>query len=627
MWVLTALLPYSSPIPKHCVVKGTCVLPWHFLLVKPSPVNARGMHFLLFLLPTETHPAATHTTVTSTAPVHHNTYDGINTVRLRYRLTELGSIIMGRRKKSKANRRPLMASQERPGQRGEDDIAVLDECGDANLPSLYDGDDLPSEDVMPESEVKLLVEFVLEACEDCSGKWITKHMPVTTRALKAGIFPGGKFMVKFKKSFDEIAWKKEMAGCESRSHIPVEPNSRNVVFFDARAIAQKAVPIRLARQAGCPLAVYARNLRLFETALFELAQKYESRYLEDGEPGLPRWEHVFKLAFDTTCFHFGPEGDTAFFRGKDGMFNRKCFLYNKPESVFSVFVNDKNRAALRMQRQCIFNHLMRVVGAVTEGSDQAHKICWQCSKKSPTLRQCSCCHVAQYCGKDCQLIAWKQGGHKDKCVDMAKQHECFEKSLAILSAAHDAEIEQNAWPCFVLDFRALLYCLCPDSNPWEGTMFEVAFSAPSVESYFDNLGRIRDGEFWFFPRSMDLVEYEKQVCGERGLEHNEMIFHELLEELLSFDYYGYLDQQGLPRSAFEEMFAFSNCSKFVQVCDINGIGMPASRFLTIHDDARILNSEKITADLDAFRRKKNDEILKKFVQLLYKESKNRSGAP
>ena len=230
------------------------------------------MHFLLFLLPTETHPAATHTTVTSTAPVHHNTYDGINTVRLRYRLTELGSIIMGRRKKSKANRRPLMASQERPGQRGEDDIAVLDECGDANLPSLYDGDDLPSEDVMPESEVKLLVEFVLEACEDCSGKWITKHMPVTTRALKAGIFPGGKFMVKFKKKFDEIAWKKEMAGCESRSHIPVEPNSRNVVFFDARAIAQKAVPIRLARQAGCTLAVYARNLRLFETALFELAQ-------------------------------------------------------------------------------------------------------------------------------------------------------------------------------------------------------------------------------------------------------------------------------------------------------------------------------------------------------------------
>uniref|UniRef100_A0A915EDL7 MYND-type domain-containing protein n=1 Tax=Ditylenchus dipsaci TaxID=166011 RepID=A0A915EDL7_9BILA len=44
--------------------------------------------------------------------------------------------------------------------------------------------------------------------------------------------------------------------------------------------------------------------------------------------------------------------------------------------------------------------------------------CWYCLDEEKTHRQCTGCHVARFCDKDCQLLAWKD--HKFECKAIKK---------------------------------------------------------------------------------------------------------------------------------------------------------------------------------------------------------------
>ncbi len=53
------------------------------------------------------------------------------------------------------------------------------------------------------------------------------------------------------------------------------------------------------------------------------------------------------------------------------------------------------------------------VAAEVEGSSHDAKLCAVCNKLGQ--RQCSRCKAAFYCSSECQVIHWKQGGHKKVC--------------------------------------------------------------------------------------------------------------------------------------------------------------------------------------------------------------------
>ena len=55
--------------------------------------------------------------------------------------------------------------------------------------------------------------------------------------------------------------------------------------------------------------------------------------------------------------------------------------------------------------------------AISTFYSQNYKACWTCKKKTPddgeaavavNLKKCATCHIAQYCGKECQVKDWKE---------------------------------------------------------------------------------------------------------------------------------------------------------------------------------------------------------------------------
>ena len=47
------------------------------------------------------------------------------------------------------------------------------------------------------------------------------------------------------------------------------------------------------------------------------------------------------------------------------------------------------------------------------------RTCSGCGGLAVELKKCSGCRVAEYCGRECQLAHWKQGGHKHECAALA----------------------------------------------------------------------------------------------------------------------------------------------------------------------------------------------------------------
>jgi len=53
-------------------------------------------------------------------------------------------------------------------------------------------------------------------------------------------------------------------------------------------------------------------------------------------------------------------------------------------------------------------------------SELPQKICCEPSCKNPAEKVCARCQNSSYCSKPCQVMHWRQGGHREACVEFSK---------------------------------------------------------------------------------------------------------------------------------------------------------------------------------------------------------------
>lgn len=71
------------------------------------------------------------------------------------------------------------------------------------------------------------------------------------------------------------------------------------------------------------------------------------------------------------------------------------------------------------------------VAAGTGSLKELRRRCANCNMRSAEVeggtKACSLCKVKRYCSKECQLLHWKEGGHKGRCPQLKARREALER--------------------------------------------------------------------------------------------------------------------------------------------------------------------------------------------------------
>ena len=125
---------------------------------------------------------------------------------------------------------------------------------------------------------------------------------------------------------------------------------------------------------------------------------------------------LVKEAVDEVCERMANDFDKQLFRGKKGVFLKKCNIYNKDVRRYydkamplCTYVGANEGLCFRVHIPCDDIYRIRkeeystLVRQVAMGLDQEKKICWNCDGKFDKLDECSKCQMAAYCCRECQV--------------------------------------------------------------------------------------------------------------------------------------------------------------------------------------------------------------------------------
>jgi hypothetical protein len=151
-------------------------------------------------------------------------------------------------------------------------------------------------------------------------------------------------------------------------------------------------------------------------------------------------DQCFKNAMDATCERQAALIDRVCFRDSRGHFLRSCRLYKTPSSVYAKLLSKmEDMSGIKFAlfpelRGIVKEHefldwqLNMAVHSIADGNFvELKKSCWECGEPSEELKTCTCCRVANYCSKICQVKAWRSG-HKLQCKHLPSRYEVFEES-------------------------------------------------------------------------------------------------------------------------------------------------------------------------------------------------------
>lgn len=178
-----------------------------------------------------------------------------------------------------------------------------------------------------------------------------------------------------------------------------------------------------------------------------------------GAGGGP-WRHIefYQFAMDDTCEQHaplldrlllsqncGPNNNSKKLQTTTSLFLQTCPLYQQrsllvysslAEQFFDETQQGKmmdSRAALQDQK----HHLLLAAQGVTKGLADVKRTCWECGAVHvASIQCCTLCQVANYCGRDCQVKAWRSG-HQEKCKALAMANTRFQESLHFIEAKHN----------------------------------------------------------------------------------------------------------------------------------------------------------------------------------------------
>ncbi|CAB9504945.1 expressed unknown protein [Seminavis robusta] len=427
---------------------------------------------------------------------------------------------------------------------------------------------------MQSLEITRAVDFFVSQPESYKfdSKWAIKNMTTTFCGVEDGSVDLSCLFERFGSELNFVL---------PTGNMDVEMNA---VERDARHIAIKVLHERFAPRSRYPndeRLTFSKEFHHFVLSLLgNIVQLLEMSRGRGPETHM-EWMRLYRTATNATCRAQASRLEEAFFRGQQGTFLRNSPMVGMPATYFSAVLGAKPRDAqstierhyMRQRRDQAILVFRQLFGAVASGLYRSEQTCSHCCSKvsGPAFSVCSGCHLAVYCGRQCQRTDWKEV-HKVQCATLSAKHEHLQQSLVYLTAKHDDEIQQGRTPNFGADYWALHHCtLGRDSSPWQGTELEDALQPPSLEFYFANLCRVRAWALWFFPKNKTPNKCKPRLRD--AASNAEMkVFHRLVE-FLCYDY----------RKDMEDVTAFT----YPPLSEIDGnnllVGMTAERFLEILD--------------------------------------------
>ncbi|KAL3903446.1 MAG: hypothetical protein SGILL_010444 [Bacillariaceae sp.] len=222
--------------------------------------------------------------------------------------------------------------------------------------------------------------------------------------------------------------------------------------------------------------------------------------------------------------------------------------------------------------------------------------CWECGRlvaETSHLKACSQCQVALYCGRECQVKAWKSG-HKHNCKILAETWKSLDESLQLIqqtcengSVFEDTQVNiRSDVNCFALAFQhpSPYRSLTVDDDEFPDSLSP---QGPSIKFFYQNLTKVKQGHWWVFPDTLGLEAYRKKLGHKYGgaiLEYNENSSEaeqfRILYMTLCYDIDGFLDmidppsvRQEIRHTILRELIVRGE-TKFEK--------MPAERFIEIY---------------------------------------------
>lgn len=112
---------------------------------------------------------------------------------------------------------------------------------------------------------------------------------------------------------------------------------------------------------------------------------------------------------------------------------------------------------------------------------------------------------------------------------------------------------------------------------------ELALGTPSMKAFYDNLGRVSRGEWWFYDNTTSPSEYKefRDANGETGLAEADYFW--MLSAFLSFDQFKYAAAACGTKDPEVITSMFSSTSYVMESSKAFGIPMPAERFLEMYN--------------------------------------------
>jgi MYND finger len=404
-----------------------------------------------------------------------------------------------------------------------------------------------------EKELENAVEYFIEN-EELPWKWIERNMPQHTMELRDGILKADDCFRSLKMRLDETIFKRRSeAREEGFDEAAWDPfvNWFYLLQDDAEAIVTKALFIK-SFETICS----KDNLeKAFQYMAVRMAYSLSHSevgllLLEAGRLGAEQLSTMNAVATNHTCEKVANYMDKTIFRGKRGRFIKKTPVYKKPRGFFRDLLLFNKTAYIRETRKMRLRFCLSNLMHVAKGDGRAHKMCWGCTTRlSKTIKFCTSCQVANYCGRECQVRHWKSE-HKLKCGTLKQIHQLYEDQLAVLKSCFESDLEKGLTPFYLFDFKMMQYCLLvePCRSPWKGTALEGRLMGPCISFYFENLRRVHDNQLWLVT--------EDQEHENLGWTPEDELFHLEFHKLLCYDYMRYLERHALLESSFHETFPF-----------------------------------------------------------------------
>mmetsp|Transcript_1200 Transcript_1200/g.1831 ORF Transcript_1200/g.1831 Transcript_1200/m.1831 type:complete len:507 (+) Transcript_1200:81-1601(+) len=283
------------------------------------------------------------------------------------------------------------------------------------------------EKTTPENEYSKAVKW--SQSKSVNPKALAKKLPDTAAKLRDGSFDPNKLATQLAMSKlgpntgdFKLKPKKVRPGANPRDlemtheealymtlvqSVPLSGDNDSYEFYiDLHTVHQTTV-MEAVHMSGKITEDAEKTMDALHSAFQDVGRKWESKILRTTKKKLEYTSPFYKVDIDT------------FFKK---LFEHMTANFNMDDPEVVQDIRSTLDQADRVETT--YRKVQSAAKGIVDQEDQIRNFCWECNRSTlelglPNLMCCTRCSMAAYCGRDCQVAAWKSG-HKKACLRLGE---------------------------------------------------------------------------------------------------------------------------------------------------------------------------------------------------------------